>query len=150
VNENTIDDKVARYCRLPYARDVSRISDEAGTYFVVSFPDLPGLFADGESESDAMLHADVAFVEYIAAHLEAGNEVLQPAGAERIIQALDRPAVSEVLLIGPRTQDDVAAASVHSMVPQVPEVGSLVTAAVGASPRHRDSTGGKVLSLATA
>lgn len=87
--------EVARYRLLPYRRVIERVSDESGTYYVCSYPALPGLFADGETPAHARRNAALAFDDYISAQLEWGVDIPRPRGADRVETALDQWRVAE-------------------------------------------------------
>ena len=67
------------YRRLPYLRTVTMVSDESGDYWVCGFPEIPGLFADGDSRQDAVNNAFSAFDDMIEALIEVGREIPLPA-----------------------------------------------------------------------
>ncbi|MDZ5458071.1 type II toxin-antitoxin system HicB family antitoxin [Azohydromonas lata] len=64
-----------------YARLVSPLSEEDGGGYLVTFPDLPGVMADGDSVEDALHNARDAFESDIAAMVG-----LRPLGARGIVQ----------------------------------------------------------------
>jgi len=73
---------LARYRALPYSREIERVTDDDGTYYVCRFPDLPGLVADGDTPLEAANNANQAFDDFILALLKWGHEIPEP---QRII-----------------------------------------------------------------
>lgn len=66
-----------------YAFEIAPLSDEDGGGYLITFPDLPGCMADGETPDEAMREGREAFDAWIAAQLAAGREVPAPhAGRE--------------------------------------------------------------------
>ena len=61
-----------------YARLVSHLSEEDGGGYLVTFPDLPGVMADGDSVEDAMRNARDAFESAIAALADMGRDIPAP------------------------------------------------------------------------
>ena len=62
-----------------YARLISHLGEEDGGGFLVTFPDLPGVMADGESVEEALRHARDAFESAIAALVDMGRDIPAPA-----------------------------------------------------------------------
>lgn len=81
--------ELSRYRRLPYKRRLDKETDEEGTYFVCRYPELPGLFADGKTRSEAIRNADEAFDDYILARLSFEDPIPKPEGAQRVSRALE-------------------------------------------------------------
>jgi antitoxin HicB len=61
-----------------YARVISHLSDEGGGGYLVTFPDLPGVMADGESIEEALHHAQDAFESAVAALVDMGRDIPAP------------------------------------------------------------------------
>lgn len=57
---------------------VSPLSEEDGGGFFARVPDLPGCYGDGESQSDALLDASKAIVEWIDEYSKMGRDIPQP------------------------------------------------------------------------
>ncbi len=71
-------DDLQFYRALPYKRVLSRVSDESGDYWVCRFPEIPGLFAEGDTRPAAVHNAFEAFDDTISVLLEIGHEVPMP------------------------------------------------------------------------
>ena len=69
---------LAYYLALPYTRDVTLERDDRGEYFLASIREIPGLRADGASDTEALYNLQVALSEYLSSALEAGRVVLEP------------------------------------------------------------------------
>lgn len=67
------------YRRQPYRRVIERVTESDGTYFICTYPELPGLMADGGSRSEAFHNAEEAFDDYIAARLNWNEDIPLPA-----------------------------------------------------------------------
>jgi antitoxin HicB len=61
-----------------YARVISHLSDEDGGGYLVTFPDLPGVMADGESIEEALRHAQDSFESAVAALVDMGRDIPAP------------------------------------------------------------------------
>ncbi|WP_157268957.1 type II toxin-antitoxin system HicB family antitoxin [Azohydromonas aeria] len=61
-----------------YARLVSHLSEEDGGGYLVTFPDLPGVMADGDSVEDALRNARDAFESAVAALADMGRDIPAP------------------------------------------------------------------------
>jgi antitoxin HicB len=61
-----------------YARLISHLSEEDGGGYLVTFPDLPGVMADGESVEEALRNARDAFESAIAAMVDMGRDIPAP------------------------------------------------------------------------
>ena len=62
-----------------YTHVVSPLSKEEGGGFLITFPDLPGCMSDGETEVDALRNGRDAFESWVAACVDAGHSVPEPA-----------------------------------------------------------------------
>jgi antitoxin HicB len=62
-----------------YAHIVSRIPDGEGGGYLVTFPDIPGCMADGESEAAAVENGRDAFIAAISALADMGREIPAPS-----------------------------------------------------------------------
>ncbi len=82
-------EQLERYRALPYKRRVDRVTDEKeGTYFLCSYPELPGLAADGETRAEAVKNAQEAFDDYVLARLHWGDPIPEPEEAKRVGRVL--------------------------------------------------------------
>jgi antitoxin HicB len=61
-----------------YARLVSHLNEEDGGGYLVTFPDLPGVMADGEGVEQALRNAQDAFESAIAAMVDMGRDIPPP------------------------------------------------------------------------
>ena len=68
------------YIALPYHKELIADIEEGG--YVVSFPDLRGCISSGETEELAVANANNAKQEWIAAALEDGCEIPEPAALD--------------------------------------------------------------------
>lgn len=77
-----------------YPLELRPLTADEGGGFLVTFPDLPGCMADGETPEDAMAEARGAFDCWMAAQLEDGRPVPIPGGGDaapvRFVQRLPR------------------------------------------------------------
>lgn len=62
-----------------YARLVSHLSEDDGGGYLVTFPDLPGVMADGDSVEEALHSARDAFESAIAAMVDMGRDIPAPS-----------------------------------------------------------------------
>lgn len=65
------------YMALPYRLEIVPDSDEGG--YVARYPDLPGCLTVGNSMEEAAKNAEDAKKEWLAAALESGVEIAEPA-----------------------------------------------------------------------
>lgn len=69
----------AYYLALPYTR---RVRVEEGKrkrrYLVASIDELPGVEGEGETPEEAHYHLQLAFVDYLDAMIEWGDEIPEP------------------------------------------------------------------------
>ena len=61
-----------------YAINIAPIPDDEGGGYLVSFPDLPGCLADGETLEDALAEARDAFRAWVSAEWEDQGELPTP------------------------------------------------------------------------
>ncbi|MBZ4194809.1 MAG: type II toxin-antitoxin system HicB family antitoxin [Candidatus Contendobacter sp.] len=61
-----------------YPFEISPLSDEDGGGFLITFPDLPGCMADGETPEEALREGRDAFRCWMLAHIEDGRTVPLP------------------------------------------------------------------------
>jgi antitoxin HicB len=61
-----------------YSHIISRIPDEDGGGFLITFPDLPGCMSDGATEAEAVANGRDAFRAWVAARTDAGKEIPEP------------------------------------------------------------------------
>jgi predicted RNase H-like HicB family nuclease len=66
-----------------------------GSHIVVTFPDLPGCFTQGDTESDAMAMASDALRGHIATLAELGKSIPKPSP----FAAIHAPAGTRIMLI---------------------------------------------------
>lgn len=62
-----------------YAHIVSPLSMADGGGFLLTFPDLPGCMADGETEAEAVINGRDAFAAWVSARADAGKPIPAPA-----------------------------------------------------------------------
>jgi len=62
-----------------YAHIISRIATEDGGGFLITFPDLPGCMADGETEAEAVENGRDAFAATLSALADMGRKIPAPA-----------------------------------------------------------------------
>ena len=62
-----------------YAHLISPLSDEDGGGYLITFPDLPGCMADGESEADAVQNGRDAFIAVVSALADMGRDIPAPS-----------------------------------------------------------------------
>jgi len=62
-----------------YRFEIRPLSAEDGGGLLIGFPDLPGLFSDGDSYEEAIANAREAFVEWIDGWQEMGRKVPLPS-----------------------------------------------------------------------
>jgi len=62
-----------------YAHIISPIPGEDGGGYLVTFPDLPGCMADGQTEAEAVDNARDAFAATVSALADMGREIPAPA-----------------------------------------------------------------------
>lgn len=61
-----------------YTRVLSRLSEEDGGGFLITFPDLPGCMSDGETEEDALENGKDAFLSWVSARIDQGKIIPEP------------------------------------------------------------------------
>lgn len=66
----------AEFEKYPFTVQPGSVEDGSG--FFVSFPDLPGCLADGETYEEAIANARDAFAAWMLANTEEGREVPKP------------------------------------------------------------------------
>jgi antitoxin HicB len=62
-----------------YAHIISRLSEEDGRGYLVTFPDLPGCMADGETEAEAVQNGRKAFIAVVSALADMGRDIPAPS-----------------------------------------------------------------------
>jgi len=62
-----------------YAHLISRLSDEEGGGYLITFPDLPGCMADGETEAEAAENGRDAFAVALSALADMGRDIPAPS-----------------------------------------------------------------------
>lgn len=65
--------------RLPYRREVDRLEEEDGIYFVAYIAEIPSIRVYGDSDHEARHLLEETFVDMLEAMVEAGDEVPRPA-----------------------------------------------------------------------
>ena len=61
-----------------YTRIISPIPDEDGGDFMITFPDLPGCIADGDTEEEALENGKDAFSAWVAARADQNKAIPEP------------------------------------------------------------------------
>jgi len=72
-----------------YAHVISRISDEDGGGYLITFPDLPGCMADGQTEAEAVENGRDAFAATLSALADMGRDIPAPAFVPDDMTAFD-------------------------------------------------------------
>ena len=62
-----------------YAHIISPLSEEDGGGYLITFPDLPGCMADGETEAEAVANGRDAFVAVVSALADIGRDIPAPS-----------------------------------------------------------------------
>lgn len=62
-----------------YAHIISRLSDEDGGGYLITFPDLPGCMSDGETEAEAVENGRDAFIAVVSALADMGRDIPAPS-----------------------------------------------------------------------
>ncbi len=62
-----------------YAHIISPLSEEDGGGYLITFPDLPGCMADGETEAEAVANGRDAFVAVVSALADMGRDIPAPS-----------------------------------------------------------------------
>jgi len=62
-----------------YAHVISRIPDEDGGGYLITFPDFPGCMADGQTEAQAVENGREAFAAAVSALADMGRDIPAPA-----------------------------------------------------------------------
>ena len=71
--------KIDDYLRAPYHFRLQPLDDGDGPYWLATVEELPGCMSDGETEAEAMDSVRDAMAGWVAAALEEGRPVPQPA-----------------------------------------------------------------------
>jgi len=61
-----------------YTRVLSRLSEEDGGGFLITFPDLPGCMSDGDTEEEALENGKDAFISWVSARMDQGKSIPEP------------------------------------------------------------------------
>jgi len=61
-----------------YMHEITPLPEEDGGGFLITFPDLPGCMADGESMEETIANGREAFVAWISAVADMGRPVPKP------------------------------------------------------------------------
>lgn len=61
-----------------YTRVLSRIAEDDGGGFLITFPDLPGCMSDGTTEEEALENGRDAFVSWVSARMDQGKNIPEP------------------------------------------------------------------------
>ena len=61
-----------------YTRVLSRLSEEDGGGFLITFPDLPGCMSDGETKEEALENGHDAFLSWVSARSDQGKAIPEP------------------------------------------------------------------------
>jgi len=70
-----------------YAHLISRLPDKEGGGYLITFPDLPGCMADGETEAEAVKNGREAFAVTVSALADMGRDIPAPSFAPEDITA---------------------------------------------------------------
>lgn len=62
-----------------YMHEITPLSQEDGDGFLITFPDLPGCNADGETIEEAIINGRDAFSAWISAVADMGRQVPKPS-----------------------------------------------------------------------
>ena len=73
------------------ARLVSHLGQDDGGGYLVTFPDLPGVMAEGDSVEEALRNARDAFESAIAALVDRGRDIPAPTFKPDDVAAPDLP-----------------------------------------------------------
>ena len=79
-----------------YAHVIEPLSDEDGGGYLITFPDLPGCIADGETLEETMANGRDAFSAWMSARAHIGKPIPKPtrhgeaADPVRLVQRLPR------------------------------------------------------------
>lgn len=61
-----------------YAHVIRLLSEEEGGGYLITFPDLPGCMADGDSMEEAIKNGRDAFIGWVSVQAEMGREIPKP------------------------------------------------------------------------
>jgi len=61
-----------------YTRIISPLSGEDGGGFLITFPDLPGCIADGDTEAEVLGNGKDAFLSWVAARTDQNKSIPGP------------------------------------------------------------------------
>jgi len=75
----TIERMLAPWPFEAYAHIISRLSDEDGGGYLITFPDLPGCMADGETEVEAVKNGRDAFAATVSALADMERDIPAPS-----------------------------------------------------------------------
>lgn len=96
MSEITIPHVASPYPFEAYTHIVEPLTDADGGGYLISFPDLPGCIADGDTETEAVAHARDAFSAWMSARAHQGKPIPKPtrhgesAEPVRLMQRLPR------------------------------------------------------------
>jgi antitoxin HicB len=62
-----------------YAHIISPLTEDDGGGYLITFPDLPGCMADGETESEAVQNGRDAFIATVSALADMGRDIPAPS-----------------------------------------------------------------------
>lgn len=83
-----------------YLLEIRPLTEGEGGGFLVTFPDLPGCMADGETQEEAIADARGAFASWIAAHVAEGRPIPEPrqgvAASGRFVTRLPKTLHSQL------------------------------------------------------
>lgn len=77
-----------------YPFEIRPLTEDDGGGFLITFPDLPGCMADGETPEEAIREGRDAFNCWMAAHYEAGREIPVPNSHREAIRFAESLPVS--------------------------------------------------------
>ncbi|MBF0177785.1 MAG: type II toxin-antitoxin system HicB family antitoxin [Magnetococcales bacterium] len=71
-----------------YAHTIAPLSPEEGGGFLITFPDLPGCMADGETVAETVMNGRDAFASWVSARMDCGKAIPKPAYQPGIMPAV--------------------------------------------------------------
>ncbi|WP_417913873.1 type II toxin-antitoxin system HicB family antitoxin [Candidatus Electronema sp. JM] len=76
--------------RFKYPFEIRPLSTEEGSGFMISFPDLPGCFSDGETIEEAVMNGMDAVESWIKTAQEFNDPVPEPCTDSRLVERLPK------------------------------------------------------------
>lgn len=84
-----------------YTRIISPLSLEDGSGFLITFPDLPGCMADGDTEKETLANGKDAFFSWVSARIDQGKGI--PAPKTRLAEFITSEASGRLLARLPKS-----------------------------------------------